>query len=352
MNTKESIVNKSKGIDYVLGILLILALTLFTNWLSHNSAVVVGKSFAKALEYPLWGAALGLLANLVLSFFNLKERIKPAIRTELFLKIGLVLLGAGVNLSVVMSIGAKGIIQALIMISSVFTFTWVLGGKFGLSDKMRAVMSTAISVCGVSAAIAAAGSVLAKKQELAFVTALVIFTALPMMVLMPFLANLMGLPPDVAGAWIGGNIDTTAAVVGAGTIHGEQTANIAAVIKMTQNALIGVVAFALAFYFTTKVEKGSKPSASVIWQRFPKFVLGFVLTSALATLGFFAPVDLIVIKALQKWAFALAFVCIGLEVSLRDFKSLNGKPTVVFLTATVFNTLLALAVGYVLFGLL
>jgi uncharacterized membrane protein YadS len=343
---------QSRLMGTIIGIVIIAALALAVNWLSHNSAKFVGKDFSKALEYPLWAALLGLITNAIVTATNTKEMIKPAIRTELFLKTGLVLMGASVNLAVIVSVGGKGIIQGLIMITAVFFFTWWLCDRYGLPESLKAVMATAISVCGVSAAIAAAGSVLAKKEELAYVTALVIFTALPLMVLMPWLANVMGLPPEVAGAWFGGNIDTSAAVVGAGTIHGEATAKIAAVVKMTQNALIGFVAFALAFYFTVVVEKGTKPSASVIWERFPKFVLGFILTSIIASMGFFDKADLTAIKNLQQWAFNLAFVCIGLELTFADFKHIGGKPTVVFLIATFFNTVLALAVAYVLFGLL
>lgn len=340
--------NRSLGL--IFGIALVAILALFTTWLSRNSGTIFSKDVAKALEYPLWAVLLGLTANIVLTLSHTKHLIQPAIRTELFMKTGLVLMGASVNLAVIFSIGSRGILQALVMITSVFFFTWWLGGKFKLSNTLRAVMSTAISVCGVSAAIAAAGSVLAKKQELAYVTALVIFTALPLMIVMPVAATQMGLAPEVAGAWFGGNIDTTAAVVGAGTIHGEATAKIAAVIKMTQNALIGVVAFLLAFYHTTQIEKGVRPSLKLIWQRFPKFVLGFVVLSFLATFNFFGKADLAIIKNLQQWSFNLAFVSIGLELSFTEFKQLGGKPTKVFLIATVFNTLLALTVAWLLFG--
>lgn len=353
MNVKTEAVTETKTsyLGVLLGGVVIAVLALVTNFLCHNSVAIFGKDIAKALEYPLWATLLGLGSNIVLTMTKTKELIKPAIRTELFLKTGLVLMGATVNLTVILSVGSRGIIQALIMITSVFFFTWWLGGKFKLPDSLRAVMSTAISVCGVSAAIAAAGSVLAKKQELAYVTALVIFTALPLMIFMPLLATWLGLPPAVAGAWFGGNIDTTAAVVGAGTIHGETTAQIASVVKMTQNALIGIVAFLLAFYFTTQVEKGRRPSAGIIWQRFPKFVIGFVVMSVLASFNLFAKAHIASIKNLQQWAFNLAFVCIGLELSFVELKQLGRKPTTVFLIATAFNTILALLVAFVVFGI-
>ncbi|KKM09749.1 hypothetical protein SY88_16190 [Clostridiales bacterium PH28_bin88] len=333
----------SKLAGTIIGLVIIVVLAVIVNKLSKN--------VSGTLEYPLWAAALGLLANLIMSATRTKDFIQPAIRTELFLKIGLVLLGASVNFTKVMSVGAKGIVQGLIMITCVFFFTYWLGGKFKLSDTLKATMATAISVCGVSAAIAAAGAVLAKKEELAYITALVIFTALPLMVLMPWLAVEWNLPVQVAGAWFGGNIDTTAAVVGAGAIHGEEAMKIASIVKMSQNALIGFVAFALAVYFATKVEKsGQGVSAKVIWDRFPKFVLGFMITSILASTGFFAKEALGAIGNMQKWFFNLAFICIGLELAFGALKQIGGKPLVVYIIATIFNTTLALGVGWLIFG--
>jgi uncharacterized membrane protein YadS len=215
-------------------------------------------------------------------------------------------------------------------------------------------MASAVAICGVSAAIAAAGAVLARKEEVSFITGLVIITAIPLMVLMPFLATALGLQADVAGAWFGGNIDTTAAVVGAGTIYGPDAQATAAVVKLSQNVLIGFVAFALALYFALVVErgKGERPTPHLIWQRFPKFVLGFVLVSILASVGLFTPPLVSEMNRATQWAFSLAFVCIGLELSVSSLKSMGWKPVGVYLAATVFNTLLALGVAYVLFGLL
>ena len=209
---------------FCISYMLLIVLALLANRLAAWSP--------KALEYPLWAAILGLLANFVMSLLQVKERLGYAFRTELFLKIGLVLLGVGINLTQVLSVGAKGVIQALIMVTSVFFFTWWLGGVFGMDRKLRAVMSTAVSICGVSAAIAAAGSVLAKKEHLAYITALVIVTALPLMVIMPYIAGALHMSPEWAGAWFGGNIDTTAAVVGAGTIYGETAVAVASIVKM------------------------------------------------------------------------------------------------------------------------
>lgn len=349
--------NWPRFIETGLGLLLVAALTVLAWWVTKQvySMQLPGGIPGKALEFPLWAALVGLLGNLLLKLTKAHHRVKAGIRTELFLKIGLVLMGAGINLSLMVPAAGGAILQALIMITSVFFFTYWLAGKFGLDDRLRAVMSTALSVCGVSAAIAAAGSVSAKKEQVTYVTSLVILIALPLMLLLPLLARGMGLSQEVAGAWFGGNIDTTAAVVGAGTLYGEAAQKVATIVKTTQNALIGVVAFLLALAFATRGEngqRGSRPGAHMIWNRFPKFVLGFVIASVLYTLGIIDGGKGSVLEALKNWTFTAAFVCMGLELSIAEFKKMGWRPVAVFLLATLFNTLLALGVAYAIFTFL
>jgi uncharacterized membrane protein YadS len=347
-------------LNVVVGLAIVVVLAILARYLKLQVYDIkdIGLGIpGKTLEYPLWAALLGLIANAILKAAKFYEFPKAGFRTELFLKIGLVMLGAGISFKVIVTAAAGAIIQGIIMVSAVYFFSWWLGGKFGLPDTLRAVMSTAVAICGVSAAIAAAGSVLAKKEEITYVTALVIITALPLMVIAPLIAQAMHMPEPIAGAWFGGNVDTTAAVVGAGTIYGETAQKIASIVKQTQNALIGIVAFALAFYFTTVVEgKKERPNASIIWQRFPKFVLGFIVASLLFTfalipaVGKEAPTAGNLIAAMKDWAFCLAFVCMGLELSVGQFKKMGWSPVIVYLIVTIFNTLLALAVSWLIFG--
>ncbi len=358
---KKTETTNNNLVGVLVGLAIVVVLAFAARWLKLSVYNIkdIGLGIpGKALEYPLWAALLGLVFNYILKATKIYDLAKPGFRTELFLKIGLVLLGATISFKVIATAAVGAIIQALIMVTAVYFFSWWLGGKFGLPDTLRAVMSTAVSICGVSAAIAAAGSVLAKKEEITYITALVILTALPLMVIAPVIAGWLNMPEPIAGAWFGGNVDTTAAVVGAGTIYGETAQKIASIVKQTQNALIGVVAFLLAFYFSTVVEgKKERPSASIIWQRFPKFVLGFIIASLLFTFGILpaaaskAPLNASnAIAALKDWAFCLAFVCMGLEISLGDFKKMGWSPVVVYLIVTVFNTLLALAVSWIIFG--
>jgi uncharacterized integral membrane protein (TIGR00698 family) len=341
---------------FIVGLVLLIVLTLLVAELDLGiSNFFRERDVAQnPLEYPLVAAILGLIANGVLKLTHLYTFVRPAIRTELYLRVGVVLLGARISVGDLLTKGTGGLLQALIMVSSVFLFTWWLGGKFKLPDTLRAVMASAVSICGVSAAIAAAGSVQAKKEEITYVTALVIVTALPLMVIMPVIAHALDLSPDVAGAWFGGNIDTTAAVVGAGTIYGEEAQRVATIVKSSQNVLMGFAAFALALYFVSVVRQGEgeRPSARMIWQRFPKFVIGFVLVSVLASLNAFTPQLTREISNAYQWAFTLAFVSIGLDFSASALREAGLKPTLVYMTATIFNTVLALIVASIIFGLL
>jgi uncharacterized integral membrane protein (TIGR00698 family) len=348
--------SKRGVIGLLVGLALVGALTLLVA--EFDTAIAkwfAGRGVAQnPLEYPLIAVALGLIANALLRGTKTHAFVQPGIRTEFFLKVGLVLMAAGLNINVIMKQGAGGLLQALVLVTSVFFFTWWLATRFKLPPQLKAVMACAVSICGVSAAIAAAGAVLAKKKEVTYVTALVIVTALPLMVLMPWIARAIGLSETVAGAWFGGNIDTTAAVVGAGTLYGETAQQVASVVKMSQNALIGVAAFLLATYFVVKIERkpSERPSAAVIWQRFPKFILGFVLVSILASTGILSGNAVTVLKALSKWAFAAAFLSIGLELSVRELGAMGWRPVAVYLSATVFNTALALGAAWVIFGAL
>ncbi|MFC7758453.1 YeiH family protein [Catellatospora bangladeshensis] len=243
----------------LLGVFIVLLLGSAARWLEDViPAAAKGTSLEKvaaAVEYPIYAIALGLIGNVIVYYTGLRERIADAVRTEFFIKTGLVLLGASINLSLIVKAAGPAILQALLLISSVFLIAWWLGGLLGLDEKLRALLSAAVSICGVSAAIAAAGAVRARREQLAYAASLVIIFALPSIFLLPWLADLLGLSPAVAGAWIGGNIDTTAAVTAAGALAGEQTLQIATIVKATQNALIGIVAVALTAYFAFKVEK-------------------------------------------------------------------------------------------------
>ena len=319
-----------------------------------------GLPWLKSVEFPVYAIALGLVVGALLGALGLRERLRWAFRGELFIKTGLVLLGASIDLGAIARAAVPSIVQSLLLITSVFLATWWLAGKLGLDDRLRALLAAALSICGVSAAIAAAGAVHAKKEQLAYVAGLVVLFAIPMIFIQPWLATQLGLSQVVAGAWIGGNIDTTAAVTAAGTIVGNDALKMAAIVKSTQNAMMGFVAVLLTFYFVTRVERlpGVSISLGTIWTRFPKFIIGFIAASAIATWYINTAVDpkaaaetvKVAGTDLRTWAFTLAFVCIGLELRVTHLREAGARPVAVFAMASVRNLVLALILASVIFS--
>jgi uncharacterized integral membrane protein (TIGR00698 family) len=307
------------------------------------------------LEAVIFSLALGLIIG---NFFRLPEWFRECLSTELFVKIGLVILGTAVIFSDVLKTGGFGLVQALIVVLSVWYFAFWLCKVMKVDSEMSMMISSAVSICGVSAAIATAGAIKGDTKKLSYVISLVLITAIPMMIGMPYLARLMGLSQEVTGAWLGGSIDTTGAVVASGTLVGEDALKISTIVKFSQNVLLGIAAFAISVYWTIgggkkENQPAEKTGVKVIWERFPKFVIGFVGASLL--FSFFLRSEQIAevkgsLKNIQSLWFVLAFTSIGLETKFSELLgSENRKPLYAFLIAQLFNIIITLIVAYLLF---
>ncbi|MCX5811186.1 MAG: putative sulfate exporter family transporter [Proteobacteria bacterium] len=322
--------------------------------LSALSFLVAGNTTISfyGLEVVFWSLIFGLLIS---NTVGVPEWLKTAVKTEFFIKIGLVLLGAEVLFTTIAKVGIYGMIQAVIVIFAVFYVCLWVGRKFGLDDEFCSILGSAVSICGVSAAIAAGGAINGDQKKVSHTISLVLLCAIPMLIFEPLIAKAVGMAPAIAGAWIGGTIDTTGAVVAAGAIAGEEAMAVAVVVKMAQNVLIGVAAFLLAIWFTFKGRgAGEKPSAMEIWFRFPKFVVGFIVASII--FSFFlsdasAKAVTGITAGLRGWWFTLAFLCIGLDTKFKELVAMGGgKPAAVFLIAQAFNVVWTLIFAYLIFG--
>lgn len=306
------------------------------------------------LESVLFSVALGLIIS---NFFRVPEWLKPAVQSEFYIKIGLICLGSTILFSEIMKAGAFGLVQALVVVVSVWYFAYWLSRKMNVDREMSTMLASAVSICGVSAAIATCGAIKGDNKKLSYVISLVLVVAIPMMYLMPLIAKWMGLTPEVAGAWMGGTIDTTGAVVASGKVLGETAEKYSVIIKSSQNVLLGLAAFIISIYWSYqgKNEK-RKPSARLLWDRFPKFVLGFIVASLVFSL-FFSPEEAKslgkISKGFSNTLFSVAFVCIGLETNFKElFTQENRKPLKAFLIAQGFNIIVTLIVAFLLFGIL
>ena len=337
--------NKGKG--FILSFVVIFALALAARYLS---AVAPIKKIG--LEAVFFAVAIGLIIR---NTVGLPKWMAPAVKSEYYIKAGLVILGTSILFKEIMKAGSLGLIQAIIVVLCVWYFTFTIAKLFKVDKDMGALLSSAVSICGVSAAIATSGAIKGDPKKLSFVISLVLIVAIPMMYLMPYLVKWIGLNEVVGGAWLGGTIDTTAAVVASGKFLGETAEKYSVIIKSAQNVLLGVAAFVISIYWSFKGTNADiRPSGSVLWERFPKFVIGFLLASLVFSFAFAPDVAKqlsgVANKGAREILFSLAFVCIGLETDFRYiFKKENAKYIWTFLIAQTFNILLTLVVAYLLF---
>jgi len=311
------------------------------------------------IEYVLWALAFGLIISNV---FGVPKWLRASVMTEYFIKIGLVCMGATIMFQTVVKAGALGMGQALMVVLVVWFFTYWICRRFGLSERFSPVIATGNSICGVSASIAAGGAVKGDKKEVSYIIAWLMVCAVILIVVLPPIARAMNLPTNMAGAWVGGVIDNTGAVVAAGEVIGTKASlDAAAMVKMAQNVLIGFAAFFLAIWATLSLERKSKterPSYMEIWYRFPKFIVGFVVASLIIsflvvpTMGSDAASAIAKLcKAYRTWFFALCFVCIGLETNFKELITVGGgRPAAAYWIAQIFNAFWTLGVVWLLWS--
>ncbi|TXK49232.1 putative sulfate exporter family transporter [Pontibacter qinzhouensis] len=308
------------------------------------------------LEAVIFALSIGLLVS---NLFQLPDWFRSALSTELFVKIGLVLLGTSVIFSDILKAGSLGLIQALVVVLSVWYFAAWLCRKLKVDDELTMMISSSVSICGVSAAIATCGAINGDPKKLSYVISMVLITAIPMMIFMPYIAHYFNFPQEVTGAWLGGSIDTTGAVVASGSLVGEAALKISTIVKFSQNVLLGIAAFAISIYWTYTKKTGpdgevTKPTLGLIWERFPKFVIGFVVASLLFSFVVPGEVNEAIkgtLKSLQGLWFVLAFTSIGLETNFKDLIQKNSRtPFYAFLLAQLFNIFITLIIAFFLFG--
>lgn len=343
--------------QYACGFVFVFALSVVALILASQELVKLYN-----LEYPLWALLVGLIIS---NTIGTPAFVKPAVKTEFYIKTGLVLLGAKILLSRLLALGMPGVFVAWVVTPVVLVSTYAFGQKVLRieSRSLNMTISADMSVCGVSAAIATAAACRAKKEELTLTISMSLMFTVMMMTLMPPLIKSVGMSDVLAGAWMGGTIDATGAVAAAGAFLGGTAEEVAILIKMIQNILIGVIAFCVAIYWVIYVEPSSqdaKPSVWEIWYRFPKFVIGFVLASiSFSILSQAVPhgqsmVDSMIkgtSDVLRSWFFCLAFVSIGLDTNFAELGRYlkGGKPLVLYICGQTLNLCLTLAMAWLMF---
>jgi uncharacterized integral membrane protein (TIGR00698 family) len=335
----------------------------------------------QASKYNLEPPLVALLIGLIISNTGgLPRWLDAGFRVEFYIKLGIVLLGATLPFTLIIWAGPVAILQASIVSIVTFLSIFFVGRKLGLDNRLAAVLGAGGAVCGVSASIAIAGAVRAKKEDPPIAISLVVLWAIVFIFALPLISRALHLPTGVGGAWIGTSEFADAAGLAAAQSYGglsgantgitgtpdQALASYTLIKVIGRDVWIGIWAFILALISVTVWERSeTKTHAKVpigqIWWRFPKFVIGFLIASILTTLivhgntlgdynKIVKPALIAPITSLRTWAFTFSFLSIGLTTRFKELAKAGSKPFIAFTAGVIINVILGYILSVVVFG--
>src|SRR5438270_2183826 len=325
------------------GVLLLAAVGYAGKLLEQN----VG-AYAKAhhwtfpnIEYVLWAIVLGLVIS---NTVGVPAIFRAGVATyEFWLKAGIVLLGARFLLGDVLKLGGVSLVLVAIEIAGATAFMIFLGRAFGLRPKLTSLLAVGSAVCGVSAIIATQGAIEADEEDSSFAIAAILALGALSLFTFPLIGHALHLSDHAYGLWAGLAVDNTAEASAAGALYSDAAGKLAVLAKTTRNAMIGFVVLAYAIYWASRGQaKTVGNKAAFLWQKFPKFVLGFLFVSLLATFQVFDKVQIASLANLSRWAFLLTFAGVGLKTDFREIKRQGVRPFVVGALAELTITVVTL----------
>ena len=324
----------SKPLDYVPGILLLIGVGLLGKY-----AQIWWNALAKHehwrvpdIEYVLWAIVIGLL---ITNTIGLHRIFRPGVQTyEFWLKVGIVVLGARFVLGDILKLGGLSLVQILVDMTIAGTIIILAARAFGLSGKLGSLLAIGTSICGVSAIIAAKGAIRARNSDVGYAIAAILALGAVALFVLPPLGHAIGLTDGEFGLWAGLAVDNTAETTATGYLFSDHAGKIAVLVKSTRNALIGFVVLGFALYWAGRgqadgIAPGAKAKAAFVWDKFPKFVLGFLAVSAIATAHWLSKGQTANLANVSKWAFLLTFAGVGLNTDIRQIARTGWRPLVV-----------------------
>jgi len=349
--SEEAIFSSRNLLVYVPGVVLLIAVGLLGKY-----AQIGWKSLARQehwtvpdIEYVLWAIVFGLL---VTNTVGLHRVFRPGVQTyEFWLKVGIVALGVRFVLGDIVKLGGISLVQILVDMVVAGAIILAAARLFGLSGKLGSLLAIGTSICGVSAIVAAKGAIRARNSDVGYAIAAILALGAVALFTLPLLGHGIGLTDHEFGLWAGLAVDNTAETTATGYLYSEQAGKIAVLVKSTRNALIGFVVLGFALYWASRgqadhIAPGLRARASFIWEKFPKFVLGFLAVSAIATAGWLSKGQSANIANVSKWAFLLTFAGVGLNTNIRELVRTGWRPLLVAVVGLV--VVAAVSLGLVL----
>ncbi len=330
-NASTRVIAAPSGFARLIPGVLLLAAIGYAGKLVEQSIAFYGKAHGIALpniEYVLWAILFGLIfANTV----GVPQVFRAGVNTyEFWLKIGIIFLGVRFLVGDILKLGALSLVLVAIELAVSIAFMTWLGRRFGLSEKLTSLLAIGSSICGVSAIIAAKGAIDADDEDASYAIAAILALGAFSLFTFPAIGHALGMSDGAFGLWAGLAVDNTAEATAAGALYSETAAKFAVLAKTTRNATIGFVVLAYAMYWARRQRAHDvSRKAAFLWEKFPKFVLGFLLVSLLATLGTFTNEQTTDLANLSRWSFLMTFAGVGLRTDLREMRRQGIRPIVV-----------------------
>lgn len=334
-------------IDYVPGLLLLIAVGLAGKYAEIGWLALAKHQHWRVpdIEFVLWAIVIGLV---ITNTVGLHKIFRPGVATyEFWLKLGIVFLGSRFVLGDVLKLGGLSLVQILIDMIVAGAIIIFAARLFGLSGKLGSLLAIGTSICGVSAIIAAKGAIRARNSDVSYAIASILALGAVALFVLPPLGHAIGLTNHEFGLWAGLAVDNTAETTATGYLFSDEAGKIAVLVKSVRNALIGFVVLGFAIYWAAKgeadaVAPGIRARAAFVWEKFPKFVLGFLAVSAVVTAGLLSKGQVANLANLSKWAFLLTFAGVGLSTDFRQIARAGWRPLVVAVIGLVVVALVSL----------
>jgi uncharacterized integral membrane protein (TIGR00698 family) len=297
------------------------------------------------IEYVLWAILLGLLISNTVGVHRI---FRPGVATyELWLKLGIVLVGAKFLLQDVAHIGGMSLVLVFFELLFSLTVMTLLGRIFKLPPKLTSLLAIGSSICGVTAIMAAQGAIEPDEEDTATAIAAILTLGALALFTFPAIGHALHMGQQSYGIWTGLAVDNTAEATVTGALYGDEAGRFAVLAKTARSAFIGFVVLGYAVYWASRGQAHRvEHKALFLWQKFPKFILGFVAISLLATSGFFSAGQLNSLSNLSKWAFLPAFAGVGLRTQLTDLVNQGWRPIVVGVLGEIFIALVTLGLVF------
>ena len=332
---------------FVPGVLLLAVVGYAGKFIEHFIATY-GKEHHLVLpniEYVLWAILIGLAVS---NTVGVPAIFRSGVSTyEFWLKTGIVLLGARFLLGDVSRLGGLSLVLIAIELALALTFMTYLGRAFKLKPKLVSLLAVGSSICGVSAIIAAQGAIDADEEDSSYAIAAILALGAVSLLVFPLIGHALHLSDRAYGLWTGLAVDNTAEATAAGALYSDAAGKVAVLAKTCRNATIGFVVLGYAIYWASKGQAATvKNKGAFLWSKFPKFILGFLLVSLLATVGFFAKPELLALGNLSRWAFLLTFAGVGLRTNLKELGKQGVRPFIVGAVGEVVIAIITLGLVY------